>query len=101
MLTKPGVVLKEDERLILKTRATEYWDLMVKVNPKNVEQLYRYQAPSFREKVPIAEYVQRFKLLRYMSAEITDKIEIENNNGKVKVVSNYQYVYRLRLISRL
>jgi hypothetical protein len=84
---KPAAVVKKDEREILRNRVGEYWDLMINVNAKNAEKLYQYEAPSFREKVSFLEYVNRFKMIRYLSADVTN-IEIEGNKGKVTVTSD-------------
>lgn len=89
---KPGVVVKRDEPEILGSRVREFWDLQINVNAKNAEKIYQYEAPAYREKVSYAEYVNRFKLIRYLEADVK-QIEIEGNKGKVTVISTYQMVF--------
>jgi len=85
---KSAVIKEVDQRQLLKARAIEYWELMININPKNAERIYQYEAPSFREKVSFPEYIQRFKIYKYVEADIKE-VEAEGNNGKVGVVSTY------------
>ena len=85
---KPAVIKEVDQKQLLRARAAEYWDLMININSRNVEKIYQYEAPSFREKVSFVEYIHRFKMYKYLGADIKE-IEIEGNRGKVTVVSTY------------
>ena len=82
---KPAVV-KEDENQILKKRVLEYWNLMINVSPRIAENIYQFEAPSLREKVPFAEYINRFKTVKYFEAEV-GAVEIDGEKAKVTVTT--------------
>ncbi len=50
------------DREVLEKRAREYWDLMINLSPQSVDTVYRYESPSFREKISFPEYMHRFKM---------------------------------------
>jgi len=78
-----------DDREVLDKRVREYWDLMINLSPQNVDRLYRYESPSFREKISFPEYIHRFKTRKFMTAEIKG-IEIEGNKAKVSLFLTYR-----------
>jgi hypothetical protein len=78
-----------DDREVLEKRAREYWDLMIELSPQSVDKVYRYESPSFREKVSFPEYIHRFKARKYLTAEIKG-IEIEGNKAKVALFLTYR-----------
>jgi hypothetical protein len=86
-VTKPAVVKeKEDEKQILKKRALEYWNLMINVNPRIAENLYQFEAPALRERVPFAEYINRFKTVKYFDAEV-GTVDIDGEKASVTVTT--------------
>jgi hypothetical protein len=78
-----------DDREVLGKRVREYWDMMIELTPQSVEKVYRYESPSFREKVSFPEYIHRFKTRKYLTAEIKG-IEIEGNKAQVSVFLTYR-----------
>lgn len=78
-----------DDREVLEKRVREYWDMMIELTPKSVEKAYRYESPSFREKVSFPEYIPRFKTRKFLTAEIKG-IEIEGNKAKVALFLTYR-----------
>lgn len=87
--TKTGAVAKPDEREILRNRVREFWDLQININLKNADRIYQYEVPAFREKFSLIEYVNRFKVIKYLEADIK-QVEVEGVKGKVTVASTYQ-----------
>jgi hypothetical protein len=83
------VVPRPDDREVLENRVREYWELMINLSPQNVEKAYRYEAPSFRDKISFPEYIHRFKTHKYLNADIKG-VEIERNKGKVAIVLTYR-----------
>ncbi len=88
---KPAVVVKEDENQILKKRAMEYWNVMINVNPRNVEKIYQYEAPAFRDKVSFPEYIVRFRNMKYFEADVQG-VNIEGEKAKVTVLTTSQAI---------
>jgi len=86
---KTTVVPGPDDREVLEKRVREYWDLMINLSPQNVEKGYRCEAPAFRDKISLAEYIHRFKTRKYLEIDIKG-IEIEGNKGKVAMVITYR-----------
>jgi uncharacterized protein YchJ len=86
---KTTVVPRPDDREVLEKRVREYWELMINLSPKNVENAYRCEAPSFREKISLPEYIHRFKTHKYLEVDIKG-VEIEGNRGKVAIVLTYR-----------
>jgi hypothetical protein len=78
-----------DDREVLEKRVREYWDMMIELTPKSVEKMYRYESPSFREKVSFAEYIPRFKTRKFMTAEIKG-IQIEGDKANVALFLTYR-----------
>jgi hypothetical protein len=77
------------DREVLEKRVREYWDMMIELTPQSVEKVYRYESPSFREKVSFAEYIHRFRTRKYLTAEIKG-IEIEGNKAQVSLFLTYR-----------
>lgn len=86
---KPKVISQEDEKEILRNRIKEYWQYRVDVNKVNVEKAYQCEVPAFREKVSILEYVNQFKLVKYLEADIST-IEIEKEKAKASINLTYR-----------
>jgi hypothetical protein len=78
-----------DDREVLEKRVREYWDLMIELSPKSVDTVYRFESPSFREKVSFPEYIHRFKTRKYLTAEIKG-IEIEGNKARVALFLTFR-----------
>jgi hypothetical protein len=83
-------VKKADERELLRNRVDQYWQYLVK---QEIEKAYQCEAPSFREKVSILEYVNRYKLVKYMDAQVS-KVELDGNRGKVTTDITYRMFLR-------
>jgi uncharacterized protein YchJ len=77
------------DREVLEKRVREYWESMINLSPQNVEKAYRCEAPSFRDKVSLPEYIHRFKTHKYLAVDIKG-VEIEANKGKVAIVITYR-----------
>jgi hypothetical protein len=86
---KAPVTPRPDDREVLDKRVREYWEYMINLNPQNLEKAYRFEAPSFREKVSLPEYIPRFKTQKYLEIDIKG-IEIEGNRGKVAMAIGYR-----------
>ena len=78
-----------DDREVLDKRAREYWDLMINLSPQNVDRVYRYESPFFREKISFPEYIHRFKTRKFVTAEIKG-VEIEGDKAKVAMFLTYR-----------
>jgi len=92
--TKPEVITRVDEQKILRDRIQEYWQY--KING-NIEKAYQLETSGFRESVSLIEYLNRFKLVHYLKADIS-KIEIEGERGKASV--NLTYVMFLKRLTQ-
>lgn len=88
---KAPVTPRPDDREVLDKRVREYWEYMINLSPQNVEKAYRCEAPSFREKVSLPEYLPRYKTQKYLDIDIKG-IEIEGNRGKVAMAIGYRVV---------
>jgi hypothetical protein len=94
--TKPDVIPKEDEREILRNRIKEYWQYRIN---GNVDRAYQCEIPAYREKFSLLEYVDQFKFIRYLEADISE-INIEGEKGKALVsvthMMNLKYLQKKR-----
>jgi len=86
--------IRVDEREIFKNRVREYWQHILS---GKIDKVYLYEIPEYREKVSIFEYVQRFKLVRYLEANVLD-VEINGDEGKSTI--EITYTYMLKIVSR-
>jgi hypothetical protein len=87
--TKTPVAPRPDDREVLEKRVREYWEYMINLSPQNVEKAYRCEAPFFRDKVSLPEYIHRYKTHKYLSIDIKE-IAIEGNEGKVAIAIDYR-----------
>ena len=86
-------VVGEEEKAKLRDRINEYWQYRIK---EDVEKAYQFEVPAFREKVSILQYVNRFKLVKYLDAEVQ---EIEVKGREASSSSKLTYVIFLKAIS--
>jgi hypothetical protein len=91
--TKPEVISRADEQEILKNQIQEYWQYNIN---GNIEKAYQLETPEFREKVSLIEYLNRFKLVKYLNVDILE-IKIEGERGKATVNLTYMVLLK-RLI---
>jgi hypothetical protein len=82
------VSIRQDENEILRKRINEYWQYHINANPANIEKAYQLELPEFRERVSVLEYAQRYKLIKYMEAEVLE-IDVKEKEGKGKVKLSY------------
>ncbi len=82
------VITKVDEREVLRNRINEYWQYLINANPTNIEKAYLCELPEFREKVAILDYVQRYKVIKYLEAEVLE-VDVKKNQGKGKIKLEY------------
>jgi hypothetical protein len=76
-------VVKEDEKAGLRNRINEYWQYRIK---GDVERAYQMEVPLFREKYSVLHYMNRFRLVRYLEAEIQElRIEGKEATSTVKL----------------
>ena len=88
--TKPEVITKADEQEILRNRIQEYWQF--KING-NAEKAYQVETPEFRERVSLPEYLNQFKRVKYLDADIL-KIETDGEKGKSSVKLGYMMLLK-------
>jgi hypothetical protein len=86
---KTTVVPGPNDREVLEKRVRDYWYFMINLTPQNVEMAYQCEAPSFRDKISLAEYIHRFKTHKYLEIDIKG-IEVEGNKGKVAMAITYR-----------
>jgi uncharacterized protein YchJ len=86
-------VVREEEKAKLRDRVNEYWQYRIK---GDVERAYQCEAPAFREKVLILQYADRFKLVKYLDAEVQE-IEVKGREASSKL--KLTYVIFLQAIS--
>ena len=86
-------MVREEEKVKLRDRVNEYWQYRIK---GDAERAYQCEVPAFREKVSILQYVNRFKLVKYLDAEVQ---EIEVNGREASSSSKLTYVIFLKAIS--
>ena len=78
--TKPAVK-PEDERELLKRRVSEYWQYQIE---GKVDMTYQMEAPEFRERVPLIQYLNRYRYMRYVGADVLE-VSVEGKRGKASV----------------
>ena len=78
-------VVKEDEKANLRNRINEYWQYRIK---GDVEKAYQFEVPSFREKYSVLYYVNRFRIVRYLEAEVRE-IGIDGKEASSTVKLTY------------
>lgn len=61
-----------------------------------MEKAYQFEVPEFREKVSIIEYLNRFKLVKYLEADVS---EIDIKDKGAKIVVNVTYIYMLKKVT--
>jgi len=91
--TKSQAIKKEEEKEVLRNRIQEYWKYRI---DGKVDKAYQCELPEFRDRVSILEYVQRFKLVRYVEAEI---VEIDIKNDEAQGVMKLTYMYMLKKLT--
>jgi hypothetical protein len=78
----PQVALEKEEAK-LRNRIDEYWQYRIK---GDVERAYQFEVPSFREKYSVLYYVNRFRMVKYLEADIQEvKIEGKEAGSAVKL----------------
>lgn len=70
---------------MLKDRASQYWNFMVK---RELKEAYKYYDPFLRAKMSPEEFVEKHSAVQYQEATITD-VKVEGNIGTVKVKVKY------------
>jgi uncharacterized protein YchJ len=85
-------VVGEEEKTKFRNRVNEYWQYRIK---GDIERAYQCEVPAFREKVSILQYANRFKLVKYLDAEVW---EIEFKGTEASSKSKVTYVIFLRAI---
>jgi hypothetical protein len=83
-------VVKKDEKAKLRDRINEYWQYRIK---EDVERAYQCEVPAFREKVSILEYLNRFKLVKYLDAEVQE-IEVKGREASSKLKLTYSVLLK-------
>ncbi len=91
--TKSQAVKKEEEREVLRNRIQEYWKYRIE---GKVDKAYQCELPEFRERVSVLEYAQRFKLVRYLEAEI---LEIDIKDHEAQGTMKLTYIYMLKRLT--
>lgn len=86
-------MVRGEEKEKLRDRINEYWQYRIK---EDVERAYQCEVPAFREKVPIFQYLNRFKLVKHLDAEVQ---EIEVKGGEASSSLKLTYVIFLKAIS--
>jgi hypothetical protein len=79
--TKPEVITKEDEKEILRSRVNEYWQYLIE---GKVDKAYLFEIPEYREKNSLLQYMNPFKVMRYVEADISE-INMEGEKGRILV----------------
>ena len=92
--TRPEIISKEDEREALKKRVEQYWYYQIR---GQVDKTYECEVPGYREKVSLVEYLNKYKLIRYLEADIA-KIEVEGEAASVSM--NLTYRMALKYITQ-
>lgn len=87
------MVVKEDEREILRRRIEEYWKLNI---DGFSEKAYLYLVPGYREKNSVLQYAARFRLVKYREAEV---MEIEVRGDEANSLVNVTYTLFLKRVS--
>jgi len=87
-------LIREDEREVLRNRIKEYW--LYQING-NVEKAYQCEVPVFREKVSIIEYLNRFKLIKYLESDV---LEVDINGDEADSTVRLTYRMLLKKIER-
>lgn len=78
-------VVREEEKAKLRDRVNEYWQYRIK---GDVERAYQCEAPAFREKVSMLQYANRFRLVKYLDAEVQE-IEVKGREASSKLKVTY------------
>lgn len=87
------MVVKEDEREVLRRRIEEYWKLNI---DGFSEKAYLYLVPAYREKNSVLQYAARFRLVKYREAEV---MEIEVRGDEANSLVNVTYTLFLKRVS--
>ncbi len=58
-----------------------------------MDKAYLFEVPEYREKNPLLQYVNPFKVMRYVEADISE-INIEGERGKVLVKTTHLMLVR-------
>jgi hypothetical protein len=88
--TKSQAVRKAEEEGALRSRIEEYWKYRI---DGKVEKAYECELPEYRGQVPILQYVQPFKIVRPLEAEI---LEIDIKDHEAQGVIKLTYIYMLK-----
>ncbi len=91
--TKSQTVKKEEEEAALRSRIEEYWKYRI---DGKVERAYECELPEYRGQVSILQYVQPFKIVRPLEAEI---LEIDIKDLEAQSVIKLTYVYMLQKLT--
>jgi hypothetical protein len=81
--TKPQIL--PDEREILRERVREFWQYQI---DGKVEKAYQAEIPEFRDQVSIVQYLNRFKLIKYVEADILE-VDLRGNEASSSVKVTY------------
>lgn len=88
-------IIKKDEKEVLRDRINKYWEFIIK---GTIDEAYKYEIPRYREKVPLIGYLNKFKLVRYMEADV---LELEVNGNEGKALMRVKYRVLLKHISNI
>lgn len=88
--TKPKVITRENEREILRDRIQEYWQYQI---GGMVDKAYQCEIPRYREKVPMLGYLNRYKLVQYLEADVLE-IGVKGNEGNAIVKLKYRVLLK-------
>jgi len=89
--SKPAVK-PEDERELLRRRVSDYWQYQ---KEGKVDKSYQLEVPAYREKVPLLQYLNQFKYLRYLEADV---LEVTTEGGKGKALVKTTHTMNLRFV---
>lgn len=87
---KKEIISQKDEKEVLRDRVNKYWKSIIK---GTIDEAYKYEIPQYREKVPLIGYLNKFKLVRYMEADILE-LEVSGNEGKVLMRVKYRVLLK-------
>ncbi len=88
------VIIKEDKRIVqiderelLRKRVNDYWQYHINAKV-DVEKAYLSEHPGFREKVPLMEYLDQYRMTKHLEVNVLS-VEVEGERGKALVELKY------------
>ncbi len=84
-------LIKVDEEEVLRKRIEEFWRFQI---DGFTEKAYQYLVPAYREKYSILQYAARFRLVKYLDAEVM-KIEIDGDKAECLVNVTYKMYMKM------